>query len=203
MDLQVIASFRGCLTLLLSVVVPFSEILAENSHKSSALSEKKSFYDAVNYDWLAQNEIPADKSGISNFSVVQDLISEDLRKIFEEKTQTGEPSEDLRKVQALYRSFLNKDVRNQAGIDPIAEDLDDIDDLDDHEEIALHFAKMFKNGVSAPLVWVVGPDFKNSKAHLLWVVQNGLGLPARAMYLDQDERSKSIVILRAPLKGVP
>lgn len=84
-------------------------------------------------------------------------------------------------------------ARNEAGIDPIEDDLEEIADLEDHKEVALHFAKLFKNGVPVPFVWILGPDYKNSNAHLLWVYQSGLGLPARAMYLEQDARSKSIV----------
>ncbi len=192
MDLNRFASLQGRLALLfLSVVVPLSGVFADFRNKGDTPSEKKGFYDAVNHDWLAQSAIPADKPGISNFTSVQDSIAENLRKIFEEKV--AEPTEDLRKAQALYASYLNTDTRNRAGIEPIEDDLDDIDDLEDHEEVALHFARVFKHGVPAPIVWVVGPDFKNSKAHLLWLVQSGLGLPARAMYLDQDERSKGIV----------
>lgn len=154
---------------------------------------RQSFYEAINGEWLASNEIPADKSGISNFSVIQDDISADLRKLFEEKRDGDSSSEDFQKAHTLYHSYLNTDSRNKAGLSPIQDDLDEIDDLDTHEELGLHFAELFKNGVQTPVVWVVGPDFRNSKAHLLWVVQNGLGLPARAMYLDNDTRSKGIV----------
>ena len=157
-----------------------------------ASSEKQSLYEAVNATWLSDHPIPSDKPGVTNFNVLQDVVDEHLRALLEEKVSGERLSKEAQQARALYSSFLNWEEREDVGLDAIEEELEEIDELKTHHQVALHFAKFLQKGIASPLVWVRGPDFKDSKRNLLWLSQSGLGMPARAMYLGEDERSKTL-----------
>ena len=161
-------------------------------------TERTSLYEAVNGQWLAATPIPSDQPGVTNFQVLTDAIRLELQTALEETIDPAKDSDTTVKAKTLYRSFLETTRRDDAGLDPIEDDLESIDDIETYSEVALHFAKFLKVGISSPFLLVVGPNFRDSNASIIWAVQNGLGMPARAMYLDQDERS---VKLRSLYQG--
>jgi predicted metalloendopeptidase len=53
-------------------------------------------------------------------------------------------------------------------------------------------ADLYKNGVKTPLDFGVWGDRKNPRINALYMVQNGLGLPDRENYLEDNERNQKL-----------
>ncbi|MCA9044146.1 MAG: hypothetical protein KDA69_07500, partial [Planctomycetaceae bacterium] len=75
----------------------------------------------MNGRWLMQTQIPGDKSNYGSFIALDDAARENIRKIIEEAAE--KPSdENTAKVGAFYSSFMNEELINQKGIQPLKEE---------------------------------------------------------------------------------
>lgn len=154
--------------------------------------ERASLYEAVNHEWLATTPISPDQPGVTSFQQLADDVQLQLRAALEESIDPGKDSPTTVKAKRIYQSFLDVTKRDNAGLGPIKGDLKLIDSVKTHADVALHFTKLEKSGVAAPLILITGPNLHDSKANIIWAVQSGLGMPAREMYLAADPRSTQL-----------
>src|SRR5210317_373018 len=64
------------------------------------------FFAYVNGKWIAENEIPADRSRYGAFDILRDKSDEDVKAIIEEASATeNEEGSDQQRVGDLYLSF--------------------------------------------------------------------------------------------------
>jgi putative endopeptidase len=99
---------------------------------------------------------------------------------------------DEQKVGDLYNSFLDWDVRDARGIEPLQPELDRIDAISDYDELAVYFAGATKRALDAPFGVGQLPDPKDPQRYAIVAGQSGLGLPDREYYLKDDEKSEEI-----------
>ena len=85
------------------------------------------FYRYVNGTWLANTEIPADQSNYGAFSVLADEAEEHLRTLIEEAAATDAAiGSDSQKVGDFYQSFMNENLIENLGSNPLAASLAEI-----------------------------------------------------------------------------
>ena len=151
------------------------------------------FFSYVNGTWLAETEIPADKSSYSVFASLNDE-SQDNVKIIIEESATGDfaKGSDEQKVGDLYRSFMDMERRDARGMEPLRPELERIDAISDHADLAVYFAETMKRNLDAPFSLGQYADLKNPKKYMIYVGQSGLGLPDREYYLTDDEKSAEL-----------
>ena len=148
------------------------------------------FYRYVNGSWLNSNEIPADKTAIGSFYDLRDQSDEDVKALIEELAATDNLTEgtDEQKVADLFRSFMDTEKLEAAGIKPLQPLLDAIDKIADKNDLAAFLGEYGYTGITNPLGLYVTPDAKESTRYLVHVWQGGLGLPDQDYYFNETER---------------
>ena len=152
----------------------------------------------VNGTWLQNTEIPADKSNFGSFVELADLSQKRIKELIEELSSSEHAKgTDEQKVGDFYRSFMNEELVNEKGIDPLKDRLAAIDKLNSHEDVFKFFGDMQQAGVKTPVAFFVSQDAKNSTQYLVQIIQSGTSLPDRDYYLKDEE---NLVAARAALK---
>ncbi len=159
---------------------------AEKPVTSPAATEN--FYQYINRDWLAQTVIPADRAGINNFVIIQDSVHDRMKQLVMTLPNAAERSAEEEKVAALYQSFNALAQRNRLGSGPIQGELGKISTLDSHQQIALMFARLQRQGITVPWVAFVDADYQDSNRNIVHISQAGLSID-RDYYVENDTRS--------------
>ena len=148
------------------------------------------FFSYVNGTWVAETEIPADKSGYSAAHILNEQAQEQVRVIIEESA-TGDfaVGSDEQKVGDLYKSYMDMETRNARGLDPLTAELERISAIEDHDQLAVYFAGAVRRGYGIPFTIDQYADFKDPTTYMIYSEQSGLGLPDRDYYLKDDEKS--------------
>ena len=151
------------------------------------------FYAYVNGTWIANAEMPADKSRYGEFAILRDDSQEKVRAIIEVSASGDfEQGTDEQKVGDLYNSFMNIEARDAKGITPLQPELDRIESISDYADLAVYFAETTKRNLDAPFGFGQVADFKNPKEYMIYAAQSGLGLPDREYYLKDDAASEEL-----------
>ena len=151
------------------------------------------FYAYVNGAWIANAEMPADKSRYGEFAILRDDSQEKVRAIIEVSASGDfEQGTDEQKVGDLYNSFMNIEARDAKGITPLQPELDRIESISDYADLAVYFAETTKRNLDAPFGFGQVADFKNPKEYMIYAAQSGLGLPDREYYLKDDAASEEL-----------
>ena len=152
------------------------------------------FYRYVNGTWLDNTKIPEDQSTYGSFNALRDKARDDVRVIIEESSKQKNLLEgsDSQKVGDLYNSFMDEESLEILGVSPVKSDLEEIDKILDHDSLAVHFARMQKTRVNSPYGFYVSSDSKNPTEYIVYFGQSGLGLPEKAYYLNEDDKSKDL-----------
>lgn len=137
----------------------------------------------VNGRWLEESVIPPDRSASGAFLDLRDASEEAVRTIIERAADA--PDGPLSQaVGNLYRSFMNEERIEAAGLDPIAADLEQIDTLGNIEELIALTARWQREGMPAMLSCYVDNDPGQPDRYLLQIGQAGLGLPDESYYRE-------------------
>ena len=144
----------------------------------------------VNGTWLRETEIPEDKSNYGSFGQLADLSESRIRELIEKIAKgTHEKGTNEQKVGDFFNSFMNQDLANEKGWQPIAEELAKIDALDSKQGLFEHWAYLGSMGIGSPAGLYVSQDAKVSTQYITHLTQSGLTLPDRDYYLKDDEKS--------------
>ena len=190
-----IRQFFTCLTLFSAALLPLGAT-AQNDLDTSAMDmstrPQDDLFRYVNGSWLDDTEIPADKSNFGSFIVLDDNAKEQIRELIETISKSGaEPGSDEQKIGDYFKSFMDLDAAEAAGIVPLREELQRIHNLASKAEVFDQFAHFAKIGVSSPVGVFVSQDAKNSTRYICQVTQSGITLPDRDYYLNDEEKSVS------------
>ena len=151
------------------------------------------FFAYVNGTWVAETEMPADKSRYGVFDKLRDESEEAVKAIIEESASGDFPKgSDEQKVGDLYRSYLDWDTRDAKGTEPLQPELDRIAAIDSYDDLAVYFAGALTRGLDAPFATGQLTDFLDPTQYAYVMSQSGLGLPDREYYFKDDEASARI-----------
>jgi len=136
--------------------------------------------------WVKNTPIPADKPAYGVFQELADRADARVRKICEELSQ-GEAAKGSieQKVGSYYRSYIDVDAIDAAGISPLAPWLAQIDAVTTPTELVVLWGR-WQGVVDSPMVVAVGGDPKQPTINRVMAIQSGLGLPDRDYYLKRD-----------------
>lgn len=131
-------------------------------------------YQFINGPWLSTHVIPEDRGYDGNFFALRDASEEQVHELI--KDAPGRPG-------ILYRSFMDTDSINAAGVAPLDADFDRLA-VKDTRELARVFGELDREGVGAPVAFYVSKDTE-SENEVAYVLQSGLGLPDEAYYREE------------------
>src|SRR3954470_7561461 len=102
----------------------------------------------VNGRWLAETEIPSDRSSWGPFVQLADVAEEQVRQIIEDLAagDRHSMSEDARKIGDLYASFMDTDAIERKGLRPVRPLLDAVAGLRDVRDLAAFLGEFERIG---------------------------------------------------------
>ena len=166
-------------------------IVLENM--DSLISPKDDFYNYVNGNWMKTTDIPEDRTSWGGFTVLRKSTDNDVLDILAKAKESNAygPETDQAKALAIFDTKLDSTARDEAGIAPLQPALDAIAGIKNLSDLQTVLAT--SPAVSSPFISIgAGADLNNSSINAVYLGANGLGLPDRDFYFDQDEKSKEI-----------
>ena len=152
-------------------------------HIDESVRPQDDLYGYFNGGWLAEHEIPADRSVDGAFHALRDAAEKDVRVIIEAAADGSEPGTVGAKVGDLYRSFMDEAAVEARGRDPLAADLADIREAGSLPELLAEMARLQLQGaVGGFLAPYVNTDAHDSSRYIVYLHQYGLGLPDESYY---------------------
>ncbi len=154
----------------------------------------------VNGRWLAEVEIPADRSSWGPFVQLADVAEQQVHDIIEDLAAqpAEELSDDARKIGDLYTSFMAVDRINALGTRPVAPLVAAVAGLRDVRDLAAFLGELERIGGHGLFGSYVNTDAKDSDRYLFHLGQGGLGLPDESYYRDDkfaETREKYVAYL--------
>lgn len=144
------------------------------------------FFRYANGTWLANTEIPADRTRWGTFDILREKSDQDQRVIIEEVALAGgAPGSNQQKIADYYNSFLNQDAIDARGMAPVQPELAQIAALRNHEE-TIRLIATPGVAVNSPIAIYVGLDERNPDRYITNMSHAGLGLPEREYYRRSD-----------------
>jgi endothelin-converting enzyme/putative endopeptidase len=153
-----------------------------------AVRPQDDLFGHVNGRWLAETEIPSDRSSWGPFVQLADAAEEHVHAIIEELAQrvaAGEDvDEDARKIGDLFASFMDTETVDARGAEPVQPLVAAAQGLRDVRDLAAFLGEFERRGGHGIFGSYVDTDSKNSDRYLFNLVQGGLGLPDESYYRD-------------------
>ncbi len=152
------------------------------------------FFQYANGAWLANNQIPPDRTSWGAFSEIDEKNLGRLHEILEDAAGNTDAAEGSieRKVGDFYRSGMNEESIEREGIKPLEEEFHRIASISDVASLQAEIARLHRRNVSPAFGIFVSQDFKDSTRMIAWLYQGGLGLPDRDYYTSDDLKMKEI-----------
>lgn len=148
----------------------------------------RDFYRFVNGGWLDANPVPADESSWGVFHEVEKRNEAVLKEILDEATV--QPKDELhRKLGDYYAAGMDEAAIERSGLEPLAEELAAIDALASVQDLPVLLARLHPLGCSGPFGLSVFADLTDASMNLLYLAQDGMGLPEKDYYLREDAES--------------
>jgi putative endopeptidase len=145
------------------------------------------FYDYANGTWAKNTPIPADKSNYGAFNTLDDLSRERTKAILD-----AAQKEPASKIGAAYASYLDAATVEKNGLAPVKPWFAKIRAVKDKASYAKLAAEAARAGIDGPFGFYVNQDDKDPESYILLLHQDGLGLPDRDFYLEQDDKMAAI-----------
>ncbi|SNY49444.1 endothelin-converting enzyme Metallo peptidase. MEROPS family M13 [Arsukibacterium tuosuense] len=164
------------------------------ANMDTSVAPQQDFFRYVNGNWLASTDIPADKARWGSFDELRENAEKQVLAIIQELA-AGEHAtgSDAQKMADLYRSYLNEELINVLGLNPLRGEIARIENLRSKAQLGQYWGENQRFRFGTPLAVYVGQDQRQSDQYITGASQAGLGLPDRDYYLKDDERSKVLL----------
>ncbi|HUK29758.1 MAG TPA: M13 family metallopeptidase [Candidatus Acidoferrum sp.] len=161
------------------------------------------FNEYANGAWIKRTEIPPDRSGIGVFTALIELSDRRTAALIEDAAKSDAPAgSNLRKIAALYNSFMDEAGIEAKGLAPLRPHLDAIAAIHDKRELARALGEDLRADVDALNntnfatpnlfgLWVA-PAFDDPDHYTAYLMQGGLEMPDRDYYLADSDRMRDI-----------
>ncbi len=165
---------------------PVSGIEFENFDRSVRIQDN--LYLAVNGTWIKKTAIPADKSSWGAIAQLRDQSDRQVRALLDDAASGKLKGSDARKISDLYKSFMNEEAIERAGLASLRPDLAAIESIGNRQELITAFATAQRDLGRSPLAFNVVQDSHDANRYQVSIGQSGLALPDRDYYLLNDAR---------------
>ena len=157
------------------------------------------FNQYANGGWIKRTEIPPDRGRVGVFTSLTDLSNKRTVGLIEEAAKANAPAgSSIRKIAALYNSYMDEAAIEAKGLAPLRPHLESIAALQNKGELARALGESLRSDVDALNntnfhtpnlfgLWVA-PGFNDSEHYAAYLLQGGLQLPGREYYLADSNR---------------
>ena len=141
------------------------------------------YYQNANGTWAKNTPIPADKSNYGMFTLLDDLSRERTRGLIEQ--QAKDPNS---KIGAVFASFMDTAALETKGLAPFEPWLTKVRGVSSKSQLPALYAEADMLGISDPFGMFVGQDDKSPENYIVFMAQDGIGMPDRDYYLSTDAK---------------
>ena len=158
----------------------------------STVRPQDNFFMFVNGNWLKNNPIPASETRWTSFSEILERNREILKRVAENAANTNSisPTSTQGHVAMFYKSGMNKQKREEMGMQPLKPHLEKVEEATSLKEF-LKVTASQKAVASSLFSAYVTADEKNSSINALYLNQGGTSLP-KSYYETADLKEKLI-----------
>ena len=161
------------------------------------------FYHYANGAWIAKTEIPADRTSLSGFSLLADVVNKRVAGIVDEAAKSNATAgTEKRKIADLYASYMDEQAIDQRGAAALKPHLAELSAISNEHELATALGHTLRADTDALNntnfhtpnlfgLWIA-PGFNDPDHYTPYLMQGGLQLPDRAYYVTDSERMKTI-----------
>lgn len=166
----------------------------DRANMDTTVSPGENFFLYANGAWLKKTEIPGDQTRWGSFNQLIENNQNDLRALLEETAAKKNASKGSaeQKIGDLYRSAMDTNAIEKAGIAPMNPTIARIDAISDANGVMKEIAYLQTQGLSELYGMGIGPDDKNVTKLIPQFYQGGIGLPDRDYYFNTDANSAEI-----------
>ncbi|MCY6368859.1 M13 family metallopeptidase [Actinobacillus pleuropneumoniae] len=161
----------------------------------NTVAPQQDFYRFVNGKWLAKAQIPADRTSWGTLAELNELNEQRSIKFLQAVISEPKFANDAKaqRLKAVYETYADLNAREQAGLTPIAKDIEKIKQLKTFADLKRYLIEETKAGNEVLFGWSVFAHLKNSR-------QNGVYLSNVDLGLSNDYFQKDTPENRATLK---
>lgn len=155
---------------------------------STEVRPQDDLYQAVNQEWLEQNQIPDEYTSWNNFTVLYDQSLTNLKTMVEAlKDQDDLPhQQDL--LKGLYFSGMDLEQIEKDGTHYLNALFDRVNKVTDLSQLSDLAGELTRQGLGSVFSVAASQDSKNSEFVVPHVFQSGLSLPDRDYYFSEDKQ---------------
>lgn len=190
--MKLLATFLSltCLTVFCDVSVGQDDDFGVDlSAMNRSVRAQDDLYQFVNGTWLKNTEIPSDKSNFGSFTILADRAQEHVRDLIEEVAENDhQRGTNEQKVGDFYKSFMDVELVESLGYEPIEEHLGKIRAIKTKGELLKLWAHQQRMGIGCPIGFFISQDDKDSTRYAGHLIQSGTSMPAREYYLSYDRK---------------
>ncbi|WP_086606599.1 M13 family metallopeptidase [Erythrobacter donghaensis] len=145
----------------------------------------------ANKTWIDANPLPPEFSRIGAFTLLGEKSTYDVKALMDDLAakDAASLSDDERRILDAYRTYLDTEAIEAAGLAPAQPYLARIFGAGSLDDLAMLWAEP---GFASPIGAGVGIDAKQPDRHIANVGFGGLGMPDRDYYLDTSEKGQAI-----------
>lgn len=159
-----------------------------------SLRPQDDFYHYVNNDWFKNNPIPPSESAWGTFYELRDESAEAINKIIDEITKM--PDAKLSHDQKLIKNYFlvanNYDSFADGHMETLKNELKKIQNISDKNELSSYLGYAHRSGLRSFWADYVSTDDKNSQLEILRIHQDGIRLPNRDYYIEDNKRMRRV-----------
>ncbi|GAB3621711.1 M13 family metallopeptidase [Glutamicibacter endophyticus] len=158
-------------------------------HRDDTIRPQDDLYRHANGKWFESATIPGDQGIYGSFMELRDEAEKAVHDIIEDcvkQAEAGSTDAKVQRIANLYGSFMNEEVIEARGADPVIEYLQAIDAVEDVESFLNLSGTFYRKGVSGFLQAGAMNDAGDPNRNLLTFLQGGLGLPDESYYREEQ-----------------
>ncbi len=146
------------------------------------------FFAYANAGWLRRNPIPASESRWGIGEVVREELYSRLRQINERAAaDTNATGSEQRLIGDFWRTAMDAAKASRLGLSPLRAELQRIDTIQNTGDVVETCLAWQPLGVTTVFGLSVGQDEKQSDVMAVHLSQDGLGLPERDFYFNEEK----------------
>jgi len=163
-------------------------------YMDTSVDPGEDFYRYVNGSWLANNEIPSDRTRWGSFDILGKKSSENVMEVLNEAIASNKypKGTDQYKAVEFYKSAIDTNAINKQGLSPIQGMLDEIAEIKTLEDAVDYGVRNAPYDAASFMGFAVFADLMNSTMNTAYLTPIGLGLPDRDYYVNDDDKSVEI-----------
>lgn len=184
------------LTEVVDEVMIVEETMQESSginlqYMDTSVDPAEDFYQFVNGKWMESTEIPADRTRWGSFDMLRKRSSENVMEVLNEAIASNKypKGTDQYKAVEFYKSAIDTQAINAAGLTPIQGFLDEIKAIETLQDAISYSVKNAEYGAAGFMGPAVFADLMNSTMNGAYLGGADLGLPDRDYYVATDDKS--------------